>query len=49
MKGAAVSRDGLVPNEVSYRKLGVVPPQVALPAPVARWLAAERDVMAGAW
>ncbi|MFL6660711.1 MAG: thioesterase family protein [Rhizobacter sp.] len=49
MKGAAVSRDGLVPNELSYRAMGMLPPQGELPAPVAHWLAAERGVMAGAW
>ena len=49
MKGAAVSRQGLVPNVVSYDKMGIALPESPLPAPVAHWLAAERDVMAGAW
>jgi acyl-CoA thioesterase FadM len=49
MKGAAVSRDGLVPNAVSYRKLGVAVPTDGLPAPVAQWLAAEQGVMSSAW
>jgi len=49
MKGAAVSGGGLVPNELSYRKMGLQAPQAPLPASVAHWLAAERDVMAGAW
>jgi len=49
MKGAAVGRGGFVPNEVSYGKMGMAVPEKPLPSPVAHWLAAERDVMAGAW
>ena len=49
MKGAAVSREGFVPNAVSYGKLGLALPEGALPAPVSHWLAAERDVMAVNW
>lgn len=49
MKGAAVARSGFVPNEVSYAKLGVAPPETPLPASVEHWLAAEREVMAGSW
>jgi acyl-CoA thioesterase FadM len=49
MKGAAVSRDGFVPNAVSYGKMGLTLPAGDLPAPVAHWLAAERDVMAVGW
>ena len=45
MKGAAVGRDGLVPNQCSYAKLGreFVPGE--LPRPVRHWLAAEAGVM----
>jgi acyl-CoA thioesterase FadM len=46
MKGAAVSRDGLVPNQRSYAKLGREFVQSALPPPVQHWLAAEASVMA---
>ncbi|CAG1018368.1 hypothetical protein BURC_03138 [Burkholderiaceae bacterium] len=49
MKGAAVGRGGFVPNAVSYGKLGMPLPEAPLPSPVTHWLAAERDVMAGAW
>lgn len=49
MKGAAVARDGLVPNAVSYAALGQAPPAAALPAAVRDWLAAEHGVMRSAW
>ncbi|HSV68590.1 MAG TPA: thioesterase family protein [Methylibium sp.] len=51
MKGAAVGREGLVPNERSYALLGEHGFDLAtpLPAPVRNWLAAEREVMAAAW
>ena len=49
MKGAAVARDGLVPNRQSYAALGLLPLQASLPEPVQHWLAAERGVMAAAW
>jgi acyl-CoA thioesterase FadM len=49
MKGAAVSGAGLVPNAVSYEKMGLDMPVDPLPAPVAHWLAAEQGVMAVAW
>ncbi len=45
MKGAAVGRDGLVPNQRSYAKLGREFVQSALPRPVQHWLAAEAGVM----
>lgn len=47
IKGAAVSRTGLVENEVAYAKLGktFVPGQ--LPDAIQHWLAAEKAVMAG--
>ena len=49
MKGAAVSKQGLVPNAVSYDKMGLAAPTHALPGQVAHWLAAEREVMSAAW
>ena len=47
MKGAAVSRQGLVPNAVSYGRMGRSFSLAPLPAPVQHWLAAETAVMAG--
>jgi acyl-CoA thioesterase FadM len=49
MKGAAVGRNGLVPNAQSWACLGVAPPSAALPAAVANWLAAEQGVIAAEW
>ena len=49
MKGAAVARDGLVPNEVSYAAIGLPTPPVDLPGPVRHWLAAEHGVMNTLW
>ena len=49
MKGAAVARDGLVPNAVSYAAMGLPTPPVDLPGPVRHWLAAEHGVMNSAW
>jgi acyl-CoA thioesterase FadM len=48
MKGAAVGRSGLVPNEQSYASLGLPFAPAALPEPVRHWLAAEGSVMATA-
>lgn len=49
MKGAAVGRAGLVPNQDSYAAMGLVPPAHPLPAPVRDWIAAEQGVMNAAW
>jgi hypothetical protein len=49
MKGAAVGRGGLVPNQESYAAMGLVPPAHALPGPVRDWIAAEQGVMNTAW
>ncbi|SEJ26602.1 Acyl-CoA thioesterase FadM [Variovorax sp. OK605] len=49
MKGAAVGRGGLVPNQDSYAAMGLVPPAHPLPAPVRDWIAAEQGVMSAAW
>jgi hypothetical protein len=49
MKGAAVGRGGLVPNQESYAAMGLVPPAHALPLPVRDWIAAEQGVMNAAW
>lgn len=51
MKGAAVGRDGLVPNAHSYALMGEHGFDLAapLPAPVRDWLSAERGVIGAAW
>ncbi len=49
MKGAAVSRAGLVPNAQSYAELGVPPYDSELPAPVRNWLSAEQGLMGSNW
>jgi len=48
MKGAAVGRDGLVANDVSYARLGVPHAPAPLPEAVTHWLTAERRAMADA-
>jgi acyl-CoA thioesterase FadM len=48
MKGAAVGKSGLVPNEKSYARMGRVFVAQDLPLPVQHWLAAESAVMNGA-
>jgi acyl-CoA thioesterase FadM len=45
MKGAAVGPDGLVPNAVSYARIGHAFAPRALPEAVRHWLAAETAVM----
>ena len=45
MKGAAVGRDGLVPNQRSYAKLGRAFLPTELPRPVQYWLAAEAGLL----
>jgi acyl-CoA thioesterase FadM len=49
MKGAAVARDGLVPNARSYAAMGLEAPSSELPGPVRHWLAAEHGVVNAAW
>jgi acyl-CoA thioesterase FadM len=46
MKGAAVARSGLVPNEAAYARLGLAHEAAPLPDAVAHWLAAERSAIA---
>ncbi len=46
MKGASVSRQGLVEASVAYQALGVPMPAGALPREVQHWLAAEAALMA---
>lgn len=46
MKGAAVGRQGLVPNANSYATLGLAFEPVDLPQAVQHWLQAEGSVMA---
>ncbi|MCM5682265.1 thioesterase family protein [Schlegelella sp. S2-27] len=48
MKGAAVAREGPVPNARSYATLGWAFEPGDLPEPVRHWLAAEGSVMAAA-
>ena len=45
MKGAAVGRHGLVPNQRSYAELGRAFEPGELPASVQHWLAAEAGVV----
>lgn len=45
MKGAAVGREGLVPNQRSYAKLGRAFKPSDLPPSVVQWLAAEAGVV----
>jgi acyl-CoA thioesterase FadM len=45
MKGAAVSKQGLVKNAQSYALLGEPLPTHALPPAVAHWLASERSLV----
>lgn len=49
MKGAAVSKTGLVSTAQSYAQMSRQMPQFVLPAAVQHWLAAEQDVMSEAW
>jgi len=46
LKGAAVGKQGLVPNRQSYALMGRAFVQQALPEAVHHWLAAEASVMA---
>ena len=49
MKGAAVGRQGLVPNAESYGAMGQAVYGPVLPGAVQHWLAAEQGVMSAAW
>jgi acyl-CoA thioesterase FadM len=49
MKGAAVSKTGLVPNAQSYAALGQPLIAAELPGAVAHWLGAEKDLMQTVW
>jgi acyl-CoA thioesterase FadM len=49
MKGAAVGRDGLVPNAKSYAKLGLAALPNSVPEAVQNWLVAEKLVMTQPW
>ena len=50
MKGAAVARDGLVPERRVVCGDAAWPcPELAVPEPVRHWLAAEHGVMNAAW
>lgn len=45
MKGAAVSRQGLVPNADSYGRLGIAFEPSSLPPAVLNWLSAEQEIV----
>ena len=49
MKGAAITRDGLVRTAAFYAAIGLAVPEAAVPEPVRHWLAAEHGVMNAAW
>jgi acyl-CoA thioesterase FadM len=49
MKGAAVGKQGLVPNTQSYAALGLEVLPNSVPEPVQHWLAAEKSVIAMPW
>jgi acyl-CoA thioesterase FadM len=49
MKGAAVSKQGLVPNAQSYAAMGLPVFAAALPGPVDQWLHAEQQLTQLAW
>ncbi len=49
MKGAAVSKAGLVPNTKSYEALGIALLPNAIPVPVQHWLEAEKSVITLPW
>jgi len=49
MKGAAVSKQGLVPNALAYDLLGLEMPIHALPTAVSHWLNAEAELMKTPW
>jgi hypothetical protein len=49
MKGAAVSRDGLVENANSYAALKMAVLPNAVPEAVQHWLAAEKTVITQPW
>lgn len=49
MKGAAVSKQGLVPNSVAYALMDREIPTMAVPPAVQHWLDAENGVLQAAW
>ena len=49
MKGAAVSRGGLVANSESYAAMGMPVYPAPVPVPVQHWLSAEQGIMAVGW
>jgi hypothetical protein len=48
MKGAAVGREGLVPNSASYAAMGQTFQPQPLPEALQHWVDAERAIMRGA-
>ena len=49
MKGAAVSKQGLVPNALAYQLLGLAMPTHTLPPAVQHWIDAENCMMQTPW
>ncbi len=49
MKGAAVSKNGLVPNVTSYAALQIPVLANAIPEAVQHWLLAEKSIMVNSW
>lgn len=49
MKGAAVSKQGLVANSLAYQLLGLSMPALVLPPAVQHWINAENSVMQAPW
>ncbi len=49
LKGAVVSRNGLVPNAESYGAMDLAPLSQGVPDAVRDWLAAERGVIDASW
>ena len=49
MKGAAVSKQGLVPNALAYELLDLEMPQHTLPPAVQHWIDAENCMMQTPW
>lgn len=47
-KGAAVGRNGLIPNAQSYARMGIPFECGAVPEPVRHWLVAEQELMRSA-
>ncbi len=49
MKGAVVGKNGFVSNSTSYAALGIPVYDAPVPAAVAHWLTAEKDLVTALW